>query len=594
MAYGLKYKFSFDATHDISYEVRILERDFEGTAVQRPLGAAPVIRMQEADPIRATSVDLVLECQTDGEFVDLYSLDPRQYKVQIYRGASIKIWEGFIATELYSEPDIAPPYDVRVTATDGLGVLKEYPFETGWSGRTVREQLQQMLLSKTGLSLDLYTVSRLREYGETSESFLDEVKIDLDYMEGKNCYEVLCELLTTMRCVITQWRDSWLVIRTTDLNGQIKSNGDVSVMESEYRGVNDTFSYDMEYLTTRIGQMGAAETDMWPIGYLTRRIVPAKKSVKVTSEWHMKNGAPPIAQWTTSGDAHSDVHYGGSTFMALGTGYAYTEGRIAVSLNTYNFQRDIRVTIKVSGSSFSHLRPSAHVKVVAAWVSNGVMKYYSPSDGWDAAAADNDEISVTSTNVYGDPNSCETVEVIIPAAKDSNAGYFAINVVGLNVEVYDVDVQLVDNGGYEDTIHIDNDARGEAPGISISGGRELSQNLLPINFVAGVFYHDSGDSASDISTAFSDGDNTNKDFMSLAALSYAKEYATPRIEISGTLDFPSSLTFQPIIVKSHGVWALVSSYDWNLKESEFSIKAVTLPTATLAVDSEEITSIPNR
>lgn len=594
MAYGLKYKFSFDATHDITYEVRILERDFEGTAVQRPLGAAPVIRMQEADPIRATSVDLVLECQTDGEYVDLYSLDPRQYKVQIYRGTSIKIWEGFIATELYSEPDIAPPYDVRVTATDGLGVLKEYPFETGWSGRTVREQLQQMLLSKTGLSLDLYTVSRLREYGETSESFLDEVKIDLDYMEGKNCYEVLCELLTTMRCVITQWRDSWLVIRTTDLNGQIKSNGDVSVMESEYRGVNDTFSYDMEYLTARIGQMGAAETDMWPIGFLTRRIVPAKKSVKVTSEWHMKNGAPPITQWTTSGDAHSDRHYEGSVFMALGTGYAYTEGRIAVSLNTYNFQRDIKVTVKVSGYYFSHIRPAAHVKVVAAWVSNGVTKYYSPSDGWDAAAADNDEIPVTSTNVYGDPNSCETVEVIIPAAKDSNAGYFAINVVGLNVEVYDVSVQLVDSGGYEDTIHIDNGARGEAPGISISGGRELALNLLPVNFVAGVFYHDAGDSASDISTAFSDGDNDNKDFMSLAALSYAKEYATPRIEISGNLDFPSDLTFQPVIVKSHGVWALVSSYDWNLKESEFSFKAVTLPTATLVVDSEEITSIPNR
>ena len=280
--------------------------------------------------------------------------------------------------------------------------------------------------------------------------------------------------------------------------------------------------------------------------------------------------------------------------MALGTGYAYTEGRIAVSLNTYNFQRDIRVTIKVSGSSFSHLRPSAHVKVVAAWVSNGVTKYYSPSDGWDAAAADNDEIPVTSTNVYGDPNSCETVEVTIPAAKDSNAGYFAINVVGLNVEVYDVSVQLVDSGGYEDTIHIDNGARGEAPGISISGGRELALNLLPVNFVAGVFYHDAGDSASDISTAFSDGDNTNKDFMSLAALSYAKEYATPRIEISGNLDFPSDLTFQPVIVKSHGVWALVSSYDWNLKESEFSFKAVTLPTATLVVDSEEITSIPNR
>lgn len=588
MAYGLKYKFKFDATNDIVYEVRILEKDFEGTAVQRPLGSAPVIHMQENDPIRATSVDLVLECQSDGEYVSLYTSDPRQYKVQIYRGTSSIIWEGFIATELYSEPDIAPPYDVKVTATDGLGVLKEYKYETGWGARTVREQLQQMLLVRTGLSLDLYTISQLREYGDTAMNFLDEVKIDMDYMEGKNCYEVLSELLTSMRCVITQWRDAWVIIRETDV--VIQSDGDVVGMESEYRGVNDTYSLEIEHMTARTGQRGASGTDMWPVGYLTRRIVPAKKSVKVTSDWHLKNGAPPVTQWTTSGDAHSDVHSGGSAFMALGTGYAYTEGRIAASMNVYNFQRDIKVTVKVSGSSFSHIRPRAYVKVVAGWVSGGTTKYYSPSEGWDASDSDNDEIPVTSTNVYGDPNACETVEVTIPCAKDSNAGYFAINVVGLNVEVYDVDVQLVAGGGYEDTILIDNDARGSAPDITISGGRELALNLLPVDFVAGVFYRDDGASADEIVTAFSDGDNTNKDFMSLAALSYAKSVAAPRIEMSGILDFPSALTFHPLFLKSHNQWALVSSFDWNLKESEFSFKAVTLPTATLTVVSETITT----
>ena len=588
MAYGLKYKFKYEALYGVTYEVRLLEKDFSGTAIQRPLGSAPVLHMQENDPIRATSLDLVLECRTDGEYVDLYTSDPRQFKVQLYRGTTSCIWEGFIATELYSEPDIAPPYDVKVTATDGLGVLKEYSFETGWGGRTVRDQLQQALLVKTGLSLDLFTISQLRETGELATSFLDEIKIDLDYMEGKNCYEVLCELLTTMRCVVTQWRDSWVIIRETDV--VIRSNGDVACMECDYRGVNDTYALDKDYMTARVGQRGASGTDMWPVGYLTRRIVPAKKSVKVTSDWHLKNGAPPITQWTTSGDAHSDIHYGGSVFMALGTGYAYTEGLIAASMNTYNFQRDIKVTVKVSGSSFSHIRPRAYVKVIAAWVSGGTTKYYSPADGWDASSPDNDEIPVTSTNVYGDPNACETVEVIIPCSKDSNAGYFAINVKGLNVEVYDVDVQLVAGGGYEDTILIDNGSRGSAPDISISGGRELSLNLLPVDFVAGVFYRDNGYDASDIAVLFSDADNASKDFMSLSALNYAKSVAAPRIEISGVLDFPSAITFHPLFLKSHNQWALVSSFDWDLKDANFSFKAVTLPTATLTVVSETITT----
>ena len=127
MAYGLKYRFKFENIHGVTYEVKLLEDGFSGTVKVRPLGAAPVIRMQTSGPFRSTCCELSLECQDDGEFADLYSTEPTQYKVEVYHG-SIPIWYGFIATELYSEPDIAPPYDVRVTATDGLGVLKEYYF----------------------------------------------------------------------------------------------------------------------------------------------------------------------------------------------------------------------------------------------------------------------------------------------------------------------------------------------------------------------------------------------------------------------------------------------------------------------------------
>ena len=93
--------------------------------------------------------------------------------------------------------------------------------------------------------------------------------------------------------------------------------------------------------------------------------------------------------------------------------------------------------------------------------------------------------------------------------------------------------------------------------------------------------------------SFDDADNTDLDYLSLTALNYAKEHAAPRIEITGTIDFPSIRPIQPIIIKSHGVWALMESYDWNLKEAEINFKAVTPPSATLTVDSETITSLPN-
>jgi hypothetical protein len=119
MAYGIKYRFRTESVHGITYEVRLLENGYRGTVTTRPLGKAPVIRMQESDPFRPTSCDLVLECQTDGEYVDLYTTDVLQYKVEVYHKKSSSsfflLWQGYVATELYSEPDIAPPYDVKIT-----------------------------------------------------------------------------------------------------------------------------------------------------------------------------------------------------------------------------------------------------------------------------------------------------------------------------------------------------------------------------------------------------------------------------------------------------------------------------------------------
>ena len=585
MAYNTKYLFRFDSIHGVEYRIYLEEDGYSGSIIQRPLGKAPIFRMKESVPFRPTSLDLVLECRTEGEYVDLYTTDPRKYRVDVYRrineGENEFIWRGFVATEIYSEPDIAPPYDVSITATDGLGVLKEYDFVPG--PRTIVGHLSY-LLGETGMNIDLWSVSALKANGGTVPAFFDNVKIDLDYMDGKSCYEVLSELLTTLRLTVTQWRGAWLLIRETDVS--VASNGKVA----GYDMVGYTSSMNISDMAKVVGQMGATGVDMWPVGYLTRRVVPAKKSITIRSDWHPKNGAPALADWSSSGDAHRDTHGTGSAaFWALGTGYAYTEGRVAASMSTYNFKHDIKVTVKVNGSSFSSIRPSAYIKVIAAWVSNGTTKYYSPSNGWDASSPDNDEVPVKSTNATGDPAVCETVEVTIPCSKDSNAGYFAINVIGLNVEVYDIDVQLVTNKGYEDTIIIDNGARGSAQQVNISGGRELSSDLIPANFMRGVFYTESGGVENEV-TAFADNDNSNLDYLSLTALNCAKCVAVPRIEINGKLDFPSALVWVPLLIKSHGVWALMSSYDWDLRESEVSFKAVTLPTATLEVDSEEIVS----
>ena len=598
MAYGAKYKFKFVDTYGVTFEVRLLEKDYTGSVTWRPLGGSPVLRMQQSGPFRCTSCDLTLECQVDGEFAFLYTSDPQEYKIVVYRESAV-IWQGFVATELYSEPDIAPPYDVRVTATDGLGVLKEYDYVPYGAARRVREQIQG-LLAKTGLSMDLNCIFSIHEHGDTTVNFLDETFIDLDYMDGKSCYEALEELLNTFHCVLTQWRDDWALIRESDVT--VQSNGDVSMINCDSRGINTPHNQTFDEMTAVVGQRGVAQ--MWPVGYLTRSVVPAKKSITVISKWHTKNGFPEVKNdgWSTSNYATFDSTY---KYYHLGTSsYVYEQsyGILAASVVLNKFTKSFKVVVKANNyvayeSSIIGVDPK--VKILAAWTNLTTQQvyYYSPGRGWSTSyGADGDELEIRTMNPNHDINLCQEVSAEFPALEDNSVGWFSLNIKGIHVDVYSIEVFPSDELGFQDTIVIDNGARGKAGSVEISGGREMASNLLEINFLRGVFYTElsgQGYSGIHIITSFDDADNSQLDFMSLMALNYAKTYAAPRIQINGKIDFPSSRSFQPVFIKSHGVWALMESYDWNLKEAEISFKAVTLPTATLTVDSETITSIPN-
>ena len=601
MAYNTKYRFRFESCHGVVYEVRLLENGYSGSVTDRPLGAAPVIRMQEAEPFLSTSCDLVLECQTDGEYVDLYTTDPMQYKVEVYQKKTSSysiIWEGFVATELYSEPDIAPPYDVKITATDGLGILKEYTFEAVGS-QTLRKHLQDLLQKAGGSRKYIYMASQLREYGESATDFLDNAKIDLDFLAGETCYDVLGKLLTSMRCVIT-YQYYWLIIRDVDV--QITSAGVLSVLsvpiEPDESTTTDTLSQGKT-----VGQMGSAQ--MWPVGYLTRRVSPAKKSVKVRSQWHWKNGFPKVEDddWTHTGIVSFDSTY---KYYHIGQGVASTAmnaGTLAASVTMSKFVTNFRVKVKASmhtpvmqSSNIPH-----YVKIKAGWTNSvtQTVYYYSPDNGWSTSSgAEGESKTIEEMNPDHDPNMCAVIDVLFPSMMDSDHGYLTVNVEGYLVDVYDVEVTPESVAGYEDNILIDNGARGEASMVDLVVCRALPSNFVKVDFMQGLFWlveSGSGYTVTHPIMAFSDGSNTNKDFMSLAALAYAKEHAAPRIEITGKLDNPAVATMllPPMFIKSHGVWARLSSYDWNLKEEDIDFKAVTLPTASLAVDSETITSIPN-
>ena len=609
MAYNIKYLFRFESLSGTVYEVQLQEDGYSGSVIERPLGAAPVLRMQDGDPIRAVSCDLVLECQTDGEYVDLYTTDPFQYKVSIYRksGSSLyHVWSGFVATEIYSEPDIAPPYDVRVTATDGLGTLKEYTFEAVGS-HTIRWHICE-LLKKTGDSNPtLFSASELCEHEGTVQDFLDKKQIDLDFLAGKTCYEVLSSLLSSFRWILTSRTGSWLVVREVDVH--ISSSGSLPVYQSigsasTLRTVSSTLQ-----IGKTVGQMGVAQ--MWPIGFLTRRIVPAKKSVTIKAPFYFKNGFPKVSDdgWNVSGYSGYEQNayfVSGGNYYNLGSISTATIdamcGKLWQTKSILNFRTDFKVTVRVSKNnavSTQYPQGNSWLAIHAEWNGNNEHIYYTPDDGWNANSSSIGQATdITTTNPDHIAESTQEVSIVIPAPLVSTYGDLTIRIDGRLVEVYDISVEPSMFAGYEDILSIDNGARGTAQDLELCVSRLLESGFEHIDFYRGLIWEHVVYSYATVDRPtyeFDDYLHMGYDFLSITALAYAKENVSPRIEISGKLNcvYDNNCPMPPMFIKSHGVWALMKNYSWNMKEEEADFAAVTLPAGVLYVDSETIKAIPN-
>ena len=589
MAYQVKYKFQFESIHDVFYSVSILEDGFAGTATTRPLGKAPSLRMAEGDPFRATSLDLDLECQVDGEFASLYTSDPLQYKVEVRRGGSPSqqgslVWYGFVATELYAEPNIAPPYDVHVTATDGLGTLKEYIFE-GAGLRSVAAHFRDFL-SQTGLSLNIDMVSSLAPSSGTPGDFMDNVYINLDHMAGENVYDVLKALLESIHATITQSGGRWLVIRETDF--AVGTGGDIAVYRTPASS-GSTFEATISARVKSVGKTGVA--DMWPVGQTTRRVVPAKRRITVEAPWNIANAAYSVQEdeWDLENTAASwaNVGGGGNNYYRL-----LELGVISMPLAFFRFTKDISVKIRTSAVTMTMGNPSVGIMARYSSLSGDTAAYYyyNSEIGWnttaDASKIEMKDVRATSRKA----SQADEISFIIPSRGTTVTGVMTLYVYGIMVDVFDVSITPVINKGYKDEIVIDNGARGDGETVSILGGRMLSDEFDVAGFYYGIWTPQSGHPA--IYT-FSDSHYSSKDFLSLQTLGRAISVALPRVETEGTLDIPSGMIQIPIAIYCNSAYSIIQSYEWNLVEDELRMKALTLPAASLTVTSETITSTGN-
>lgn len=592
MALAVKYKFRFESIHGIMYVVNLLEDGYSGSVIVRPLGKAPVIKMSDSTPIRATSCSLTLECQTDGEFTSLYTSNPRQYQIQVYRDASLSgggtlIWTGYVATEIYSEPDIAPPYDVAITATDGLGVLREYTFPARGL-QPVREQLNY-LLRQTGMTNPIRCVTSLQPNSGSPIVLFDSRSINLDYMAGENCYDVLSELLRTLHMTVTQYRGMWYLIRESDVAGKLNSSGTIATYDvpSRANASSSTTTANVTNFRKTVGQMGVA--NLWPVGYMTRRASPAKKDVTIEAPWHMGNAVqnPDMASdsvWSKGGFTWNSNGYYESTANTVG----FLSQDVALEVTGgMRFKMTIRASRGVysEDTNFVVFRPEFQANG-----SSTIYYFNTQTKKWDTTNPQYyDSFELQTMN--SDRNQAEEFTLEVPALPFNNGvvGTLTVRITGRNANIFSVVVTQHLNAGYRDILVLNNGARGASEPVTIAGGRTDADLVPDGDLLEGVFV--SSSSPKVIEYFWRDARWAGKDFLSMTALDYALSVALPRIELSGTLDVPSNLTHIPFVLSLRSTDYVLQSYDWDLLEEELRFTALSLPAATLTVSSENITSL---
>lgn len=569
MAYGKIYRFTFTSQNGSEIEIFILKKDYLGDVYTRPLGRAPILRRENNECIYGTSLELYAECRVDGEFAMLYTSAADEYKVEVYRDNEM-LWTGFVCPELYSEPDIAPPYDVRIIATDGLGELKRYEFMM--SGYYSIGNYIAWLLSYTRLDLSMQVLSTLK--GDDIDVL--SVVMTLDQYQGSKCYDVLQKLLASMHAVITQQNGKWVILRETDVRHMASSRG-LTVKE------------DGSYKMLTIGRYGSQiDHDWWPIGMLSHTMEPAYNSLALVSETTYLN---PYQNWQIGGQLveYDDLE---NSYMFLDASNANPSigiGIIEQTIQTkHDFDRPMSLSFKAELTLPENLDEddpgTRNIFFQIKMTTPGGSNWYYNSRYGGAYTWNGNSNSQKYTLSPGK----QEIQITFPLSSSFSARtlYFHIFRERDAGDIKISEIAIVAGEQYPSMTlrgNIANNAREDFGEVDILFPTSfiIESTSNPQDTVAAVPLNPS---TRDYIAAWSrEGVNPEK-YSNLIIGDYAESIAFPRLSVTGKLNTPYGQEL-PLIFERDNAYYILKNYSWDLKNDEIDIMLLSLPNAAVEVQS---------
>lgn len=579
-SYGTIYEFRFDDINGDDVDIFIAKKNYTGPVTRRALGRTPILKRERSGNILGTSLEIYAECRVDGEFAQLYTSSADEFRVEAYKRQNL-LWRGFVSPELYSEPDIAPPYDVQIIATDGLGELKNYNFVQGSRPRSFLGHLNAML-AHTNLDLGVEAVSDLQYYDDGWSNGMLSIVVDLQHKESEDCYSVLQSLLASVNACITVQDAKWTIIRETDLYNNISKIGSVA-----------------------FGSM--ANCEWWPIGNLSADIIPAARSLSLVSENQYRDSVllnsamTEDASWQKELNAFYDQNE--CAYLLPDSGSTIRQGV------NFNAEVGYQLLLRISARNLGNVE--AQMIGVAIKI-NGRL-YQAGSEFWLAARAEDKEKFLWSNqesyvefelpaSLESDSRSAaKNIEIVIPLYKYDNRSYAyatAMEVTIFNstgsgtMAVYQCSLsQYEQYKGNKIDIRIGNGAREDAGSTDLlfndgefaQQAAEVFRTSLPLAY-----------SSETIIKKWQTASIAEDGYLSVLGRDYAMQVALPRMRYRGKLNVPSNdYPRIPMLFARDNTYYFLNTYSYDLLNSELEVELISIPNAQVQIESETVTELPS-
>ena len=228
MAFGVKYRAEFDDNEGETWRIDILEDGYASTITTMKLTGEPLVFEWPGisddaltQYVRGSGASINVYAESDFAYSELFTSDNLEFKVNIYYDTTTLYWTGWVTSNVWDEPYSDTPYPVRISATDGLGILKEFDFsDLSLTDRETVDTIIHDILEQ--IEVDDFT-EYVNVYHDSmpdqavGNSPFDQMKIWTYLYKDNNCYEVLESILKIFNAAITQYKGEHIIYRYKEL-----------------------------------------------------------------------------------------------------------------------------------------------------------------------------------------------------------------------------------------------------------------------------------------------------------------------------------------------------------------------------------------